>query len=108
MKDTARESMRKALLKEPLHELGIDVLSLPDLELKRMYVRLQKTQSSGLNYGLPSELTVEEALETNRLNRVTFRDTYKITSLRRLTLVECLKIERWCVENNKMIDLYKS
>jgi hypothetical protein len=83
-------SMLKQLRED---DISIDLDSLSDSDLKKLYLKSQAVRSNGVQWGISKEyLNFEEALAEERLNFVSFSDTYKL-GVRRLTLKECLLIE---------------
>lgn len=92
LKPIARESMLKQLGEEDLSPLEIDLFNLNDVDLKKLYLRSQAVRSQEVNWGISKALDFQYALDNNRLQMVTFSDTYKL-GVRPLTLKECLIIE---------------
>lgn len=103
MKDKARESFRKALLKEDLTDTNIDVLNLSDYDLKKLYLKLQFIKSYKCRYFIPKEeKDFLNCLREGRLCYVTFRNT---PGIRNMSLKEFLLFDEFCKNNS---DKYKN
>ena len=107
MKDKARESFKKALLKENLNDIGIDVLSLSDYDLKKLYLKLQLSKSYKLRYFVPKEeKDFLNCLINDKLCYVSFRNT---PGIRRMNFKEFLLFDEYCKTNSsKYVNYFRS
>ena len=89
---------REVYIKELLREkLDIDLVSLSDVYLKQLHKKYARFRQNWFPYQVPKGVSFEEALKTNSLQFVSFRNT---PNVRQLTFKEYLELERYAKENN--------
>ena len=96
MKETAKASYLKTLSKE---DLDIDLSTLSDKELKKLYVIWQKLRQHHFPYRAIKKADFEETLVNGSLQYVSFKG---VEGLRPLTLKEYLRFEEFVKENPHM------
>lgn len=99
MKQKAKESIMKVLTKVCSNEnIDIDLNVLTDIELKKLYLKLQFVKSGRLPYGIGKGEDFTSTMENGKLNPISFRDSYKY-GLRRLTFREYLQLCEFVAKN---------
>lgn len=99
-----REDMCSKVSGQGVEELGIIIESLDDIQLKQLYVKWQQLQA-GCGIAIVKSLGFKETIKQDRLNIVTFRDTYNIADLRPPTLGEYLVLEALQAEGTNIRNL---
>jgi hypothetical protein len=88
----ARESYTKQLMQVCDTEgIEIDILSLSNNELKGLYLKLQTVKSHRCAYGIRKGEDFEETMKEGKLQKISFKDTYKY-GVRPLTFKEYLML----------------
>lgn len=104
MKPNARESMVKALSIACIAEqIEISLDDLSDREVKTLYLKLQYLKSGEFPYAMTKDEDFQTAIQNGKLQRVSFRDSFKYGGIRRLTFNEFLLL---CDFADKNPDLY--
>ena len=108
MKQAARDSFIKQLTQACNQEgIKIDILSLPDKELKELYLKLQLVKSHRCAYGISKGKDFEETMKEGELQYISFSDTYKY-GVRPLTFKEYLMLYEYAEQYpDKYGRLYK-
>ncbi|MDU9694191.1 hypothetical protein O0Q50_23685 [Priestia aryabhattai] len=99
MKQAARDSFIKQLTQACDKEgIEIDILSLPDKELKELYLKLQTVRSHRCAYGIGKGKDFQVAMKEKKLQTISFSDTYKY-GVRPLTFKEYLMLCEYAEKN---------
>jgi hypothetical protein len=95
LKTRERTKILKVLEKEDLTSVSIDLYSLSDISIKTLYLKLQRIIDGDCQYAVVNGETIETAISTDNLQRVSSLTSYsKQSGLRKLSFKEFIILER--------------